>query len=96
MNLISHNNYLLVKPLKEEEKKTAGGILLVEDTTATEEQIARGEVIIGSEKFPIKTIVYFNKVIPDDILIKENGEEKQCFALQEEDVMFSEYENNSI
>lgn len=90
MKLISHNSYLLVRPIKEEEKKTTSGIILVDNTTATDEQIANGVIAIGSERFPEGTTVYFNKLIPADITLKEDGVDSTYFALQEGDVMFSD------
>jgi len=97
MNLISHNNFLLVKPIEQKEK-TASGIILMENTSATDEQIASGEVVIGSNNFKKGDVIYFNRILPDDILIQENGVESRYFALQEEDIMFSEEinENNPI
>lgn len=88
MNLISHNGFLLVKPIISE-GRIVEGIIILKQTSADDEQIARGTIVIGNQKYKKDVIVYFNKLIPQDIYLEVDGKEEQYFALQESDIMFS-------
>ena len=88
MQLLPHNGFLLVKPIVLGERVVAE-IIIPKQTSADDEQIASGTIIIGSSKYKKDTIVYFNKLIPQDIYLEIDGREEQYFALQEGDIMFS-------
>ena len=91
MKLISQNNFLLIEAILPEEVSVSG-IIIPKEAEATDDDVARGKVIAGTEKYPTGTTVLFKKVVPDSIKMKEDEKIKERFILNTSDVMFIETE----
>jgi len=89
--LISRNKNLVVRPIIKQEQNVAG-IIIPTETSAGDEQIASGIVVIESGEYKKGMVVYFNKLIDSDILLQLEGDtkEERYFVLQESDIMFSD------
>lgn len=86
----THNKFLLVKSLKAKEKDEKSGIFLSVEKDE-EAQTSRCEVLlvpVGS-KFKIGDIVYFSKLVPDDVMIKMGGEDVALWFVREDDIKMS-------
>ncbi len=90
-----HNGYLLVKSLKAEEKDKKSGIFLSKEKDE-ECQTSRCEVMLvpeiaGTEvgEFKPGDIVYFSKLVPDDVMMNVDGEDVELWFILESDVKMS-------
>lgn len=91
MKLISQNNFLLIEAILPEEVSVSG-IIIPTGTEQTDDDVARGKVIVGTEEYPTGTTVLFKKVVPDSIKMKQDEKIKEYFILNKSDVMFIETE----
>lgn len=85
-----HNNFLLVKELKADEKDEKSGIFLSVEKD-DEFQTSRCEVLLVSEgsKFKPKDIIYFSKLVPDDVMLKDGKEDVKLWFVREDDIKMS-------
>ena len=85
------NGFLLVKSLKDTgEDKKSGIYLPVEKDD--EFQTSRCEILLVPEgsKYKVGEVIFFSKLVPDNVMIAESDEEVELWFILETDVKMTE------
>ena len=88
MTLTPKNGHIFVEAILPEQYQSISGLLIPTDSATGDEQLAQGSVLFSaSAEYKEGDIVLFNKLIPNNIQLEQDGKKKELFGLHESDIM---------